>query len=142
MQGMIPNSRGGVAAPRRRSARAAQARQGEETALPIQDVRPQVNGLVLYKARPARVLALGEKIEIELDGGQTKRVRPKDIEPLHPGPLARLADLTPCQGSVLEAWELLEGGETNLRELAELAFGAFTPATLQSVGSQSVKWIN
>ena len=97
--------------------------------MPIQDVRPQVNGLVLYKVRPARVLALGEKIEIELEGGQTKRVRPKDIEPLHPGPLSRLADLTPCEGSMLEAWELLEGGETNLRELAELAYGDFTPAT-------------
>ncbi len=95
----------------------------------IQDARPQVNGLVLYKVRPARVLALGEKLDIELEGGQTKRVRPKDIEPLHPGPLARLADLTPCQGSLLEAWDLLEGGETNLRELAELAYGDFTPAT-------------
>ena len=92
-------------------------------------MRPQVNALVLYKVRPARVLALGEKIEIELEGGQTKRVRPKDIEVLHPGPLARLGDLTPCDGSMLEAWELLEGGETNLRELAELAYGDYSPAT-------------
>lgn len=95
----------------------------------ILETRPQVNGLVLYKVRPARVLALGEKIEIELEGGQTKRVRPKDIETLHPGPLARLADLTPRQGSLDEAWELLEGDATTLRELAELLYGDFSPAS-------------
>lgn len=89
---------------------------------------PPVNSLVLYKVRPARVVGVGEKIEIELDGGH-KRVRPKDIELLHPGPLHRLADLTPQQGEPQAAWELLEGSETTLRELAELAFDAFTPAT-------------
>jgi exoribonuclease II len=97
--------------------------------LSIQETRPQVHGLVLYKVRPARVLALGEKIEIELDGGQVKRVRSKDIEPLHPGPLARLADLTPRQGSLAEAWELLEGAETDLKELAEILYGEFSPAS-------------
>lgn len=95
----------------------------------IQDPRPQVNGLVLYKVRPARVLALGEKVEIELEGGQTKRVRPKDIEPLHPGPLASLAELAPRQGSLAEAWELLEGGATDLKELAEILYGDFSPAS-------------
>jgi exoribonuclease II len=97
--------------------------------LSIQETRPQVNGLVLYKIRPARVLALGEKIEIELEGGQTKRVRPKDIEPLHPGPLVRLSDLTPRHGSLDEAWELLEGGGTDLKELAEILYGDFSPAS-------------
>jgi exoribonuclease-2 len=96
--------------------------------LSVQEIRPQVNGLVLYKVRPARVLALGEKIDIELEGGQTKRVRTKDIEPLHPGPLASLADLVPLHGVVDETWELLEGAETNLKELAELLYGDFTPA--------------
>ncbi len=95
----------------------------------IHETRPQVNGLVLYKVRPARVLALGEKIEIELEGGQTKKVRAKDIEVLHPGPLARLADLGPRQGSLGEAWELLEGASTDLKELAELMFGDYTPAS-------------
>jgi len=97
--------------------------------LSLQELRPQVHGLVLYKVRPARVLALGEKIEIELEGGQVKRVRCKDIEPLHPGPLARLADLTPCQGSLAEAWELLEGGETDIKELAEILYGDYSPAS-------------
>ncbi len=84
---------------------------------------------MLYKVHPARVLAVGEKIEIELDGGQTKRVRAKDVELLHPGPLRSLKDLIPQQGEPEAAWELLEGGETTLKDLAELAFDAFTPAT-------------
>ncbi len=94
---------------------------------------PRADSLVLYKIRPARVIAIGEKIEIELEGGQTKRVRPKDVEPLHPGPLARLADLNGGgeldQGGLDDAWELLEGAETNLQELAELVYDSFSPTT-------------
>lgn len=90
---------------------------------------PPINSLVLYKARPARVTSVGEKVEIELDGGQSKRVRPKDVELLHPGPLRSLGELTPQQGELEEAWALLEGEETTLKDLAELAFEAFTPAT-------------
>jgi len=87
------------------------------------------DSLALYKVRPARVLALGDKIDIELEGGQVKRVRPKDIRLLHPGPLHSLADLGPQKGELAETRELLEGNETNLGELAELMFGEFSPAT-------------
>jgi len=90
---------------------------------------PRPDSLVLYKVHPARVLAVADKIDIEIAGGQTKRVRPKDIVPLHPGPLRSLRELTPCQGALEDAWELLEGTETDLKELAELVFDAFTPAT-------------
>lgn len=75
------------------------------------------------------MLRVGEKIEIELEGGDTKRVRPKDLELLHPGPLRSLDELSPQEGEADEAWALLEGGQTNLRELAELAFSRYTPAT-------------
>lgn len=84
---------------------------------------------MLYKVHPARVLSVGDKIEIELDGGQTKRVRAKDVEMLHPGPLRSLAELVPQRGEPEAAWDLLEGGETTLKDLAELAFDAYTPAT-------------
>ncbi len=84
---------------------------------------------MLYKVHPARVLSVGDKIEIELQGGQTKRVRAKDVELLHPGPLRSLAELAPQRGEPEAAWDLLEGGETTLKELAELAFDAYTPAT-------------
>jgi exoribonuclease-2 len=102
---------------------------------------PRVDSLVLYKTRPARVVAIGEKIEIELEGGQTKRVRPKDIEVLHQGPLKTLDDLERRQGELNEAWELLEGGETNLQELAELVFGEFSPTAAWAVWEQVAEGI-
>jgi exoribonuclease-2 len=85
--------------------------------------------LVLYKGRPARVAALADKIEITLPGGDAQRVRPKDVTLLHPGPLRSLADLQPLGGEVEAAWELLAGGTTTLAELADLAYGSWTPAT-------------
>jgi exoribonuclease-2 len=102
---------------------------GDQNSLSTYQSSPPVNSLVLYKIRPARVISAGEKIEIELDGGHSKRVRPKDIEMLHPGPLRHLSELIPQEGEPQAAWELLEGSETTLKDLAELAFDAFTPAT-------------
>ncbi|MES9858203.1 MAG: RNB domain-containing ribonuclease [Sedimenticola sp.] len=90
---------------------------------------PAPGALALYKIRPALITQVSDKIDIELEGGKGKRVRLKDIEILHPGPLHRLSDLAPLAGSVEEAWELLEDGETQLDELAELIYGDFTPAT-------------
>ncbi len=86
-------------------------------------------GLALYKIRPARVLSVTDKIEIELEGGNLKRVRLKDLSLLHPGPLATLSELKPCEGEVTESWELLAESETNLLELAELIYGEYTPLT-------------
>ncbi len=88
-----------------------------------------VGSLVLYKNRPARVVRITDKLEIELEGGETQRVRPKDVKLLHPGPLEGLDALTPQSGEVVTAWELLAGRQTSLAELAELAYGAYTPAT-------------
>jgi exoribonuclease-2 len=95
----------------------------------MSDPVPQRNSLVLYKGRPARVLQAGKKLEIALQGGDTLSVRPKDVTLLHPGPLESLAQLQPQAGEVVTAWELLAGTTTTLAELAELAFGNYTPAT-------------
>lgn len=85
--------------------------------------------LVLYKHDPARVRSVGrKKLTIVLSDGDTLRVRPKDIELLHPGPVESLDQLVPPAGEMKTAWELLSGGETTLRELTELAYGAYTPA--------------
>lgn len=105
------------------------APHGDNDLLSTHQPSPPTDSLVLYKVKPARVLRVGEKIEIELEGGDTKRVRPKDLELLHPGPLRSLAELDPQEGEPDEAWALLEGGETTLQELAELAFSRYTPAT-------------
>ncbi|WPL17601.1 Ribonuclease R [Thiorhodovibrio winogradskyi] len=100
----------------------------------IHQGNPRIDALVLYKSRPARVSALDDKIELELEGGQTKRVRLKDVVLLHPGPLRRLADLTAGldrlagqSGSFEEAWELLDGESTTVTELAELLYGESSP---------------
>ena len=72
--------------------------------------------LLLYKGRPARVKRIqgDDRIEIETLAGELKKVRPKDIVALHPGPVADLGDLErPIDTGELEAaWELLHGADT------------------------------
>jgi len=92
--------------------------------------------LVLYKIRPARVTAISDKIDISLEGGKSKRVRPKDVVLLHPGPLQDLSDLQPLPADVREAWELVDGEMTDLEELSGLIFGEFTPSTAWSTWQQ------
>ena len=91
--------------------------------------RAASGSLALYKVRPARVIQVSDKIDIDLGDGKGKRVRPKDIVILHPGPLNRLEDLVELNGELTEAWELLSGEETNLEELSSLIYGDFTPAS-------------
>lgn len=91
-----------------------------------------LNSLVLYRARPARVAGVtGDKLNLETEGGETARVRPKDVTLLHPGPLRALSELSAnrAAGDAQTAWELLAGNNTTLREVAELAYGGFTPAS-------------
>lgn len=94
-----------------------------------------LNSLVLYRNRPARVAgSTGDKLSLEIEGGETARVRPKDVTLLHPGPLRSLSELSAgrAQGDIQTAWELLAGSSATLREVAELAYGGFTPATAWS----------
>jgi len=95
----------------------------------MSDDAPREGSLVLYKLRPARVKRAGEKLDIEIEGGEIQKVRPKDVALLHPGPIASLNDLRPLRGEVDTAWEMLAGTTTTLPELAELAFGAYTPVS-------------
>jgi exoribonuclease-2 len=95
--------------------------------------------LVLYKTRPAVVSGIeGDKISISVLGNDKKtqalKVREKDIELLHPGPCS-LKDLegdAPA-GDIRGAWELLAADRgdqaASLKELAELAWGGFSPST-------------
>src|SRR5687768_6469672 len=76
--------------------------------MPEPILRP--DNLVLYKSRPGRIVAVGDKkIDVQAESGETVSVRPKDIVLLHPGPLRSLADLQPPTGEVTAAWELLAG---------------------------------
>jgi len=90
------------------------------------------NSLVIYRGRPARVVAVAsDKLSLELEGGEAAKVRPKDVSPLHPGPLHSLAELGARRLSpdVQTAWELLAGSPTSIAEIAELTYGDFAPAT-------------
>jgi exoribonuclease-2 len=100
------------------------------------------NSLAVYKNRPALIREPGEKIGISVLEGEKAgkeilgeyRVRDKDLVPLHPGPVRDFAALKEAPaGDVRGAWELLLGAggaeaPFSLRELAELAYGGFTPA--------------
>lgn len=94
------------------------------------EIRP--GSLVLYKRRPARVVRSDDRLHIELDGGNMAKVRSKDVDLLHPGPVDDLDQLAPPSGEVALAWEILSEVSTdslNLEELAGLIYGEYTPAT-------------
>ncbi len=99
----------------------------------MQESKPTTGSLVLYKSGPAQVTAVSDKIDLLLPGGKHKRVRPKDIMLLHPGPLVDLADLGGVTGDLEEVCELLSGETVGLDELAELLYGEYTPATAWGV---------
>ncbi len=95
------------------------------------------DALVLYKREPARVVALGEKIEIRTRSGKSVRVRPKDIELLHGGPCANPGALVDdLRGDAAEVWELLGGEPTTLTDLADLLYGESSPQAVWSAWCQ------
>ena len=94
---------------------------------------PTAGNLVIYKAQAARVdTEEGDKLVLSLAEGGTKRVRPKDVTPLHPGPVADVRSLDAGTGEIEEAWEAFAGESLTLADLAELAYGEFSPATAWS----------
>jgi len=87
------------------------------------------HSLVAYKNRPALIIENSPDLQIELEDGKTQKVRSKDIILIHPGPVLDIAHLEPQSGDAETTWELLSHDAVTLRELAELAFGKFTPST-------------
>ena len=99
--------------------------------------------LVLYKGRPALVKNQeGERLFIEIPPREnarsqgkpaleTRKVRPKDVLLLHPGPLGSLSDIesSPPADDVETVAEILRGQSSNLQELSELVFGEYSPTT-------------
>lgn len=91
--------------------------------------------LVLYKNKIARVISVGDKIEIEVGSGGQERVRTKDIILLHPGPLADLKTLDNLrvtgqefQEDIKAIWEILEGHSVSLSEMLAMISGEDSPA--------------
>ena len=78
--------------------------------------------LVFYKGKPALSTRDGDKLILDIDKGQTARVRDKDVELIHPGPFQKMP--LPADNADFEtAWEMTAGTEVGLAELAELVFG-------------------
>ena len=87
----------------------------------------QDGALVLFKLKPAIARRDGDRIELSFGNGGTARVRDKDVELVHQGPLKTIP--TVASGGEFEtAWEMTAGSEIGLGELAELAFGSSGPA--------------
>ena len=101
--------------------------------------------LVIYKNRPAFVVERrDDKLEIRLEDGSSLRVRDKDIEELHPGPVQGIP--SPAEGGDFEtAWSMLApsegeaGAAVTAREVAELVFGAGGPADSLAVWMAGVE---
>jgi len=92
------------------------------------------NALVVYKNKPALVKEISsDKITIAIYDGEKIKVREKDIEIIHPGPVKIFNEIKEVGGStnLQETWELLlaDNGAISLKELAELAFGKYSPAS-------------
>ncbi len=87
-----------------------------------------INALVIYHGKAATVTAITtDKIEIRIEGGASKNVRAKDIEVIHPGPVAILPPPVPPEPNFAEIYELIEGSSIPFSEFVELAYGEFTP---------------
>ena len=89
--------------------------------------------LVIYKNQPARVASLADgRLAIELDSGETKKVREKDLTLLHPGISARIpapregGDFDTAHAMLVAGVEGRKAVPTSWRELSELVFGDFS----------------
>jgi exoribonuclease-2 len=94
------------------------------------------NALVLYKNKPALVKEKADgKFSIFLQDNTQVKVRDKDIELLHPGPVKNFSEINTSHsvtaGAIHEAWELLldESETLSLKELASFIFGEYTPSS-------------
>ena len=93
----------------------------------------KIGALLLYKSQPAKLIRLGDKIEIDLlSKPLSKKVRPKDITFLHTGPVTELNLLAPDVNELEEARALLSGEETTLEEIADLVFNQTTASAIWS----------
>jgi exoribonuclease-2 len=95
------------------------------------EIEMKKNSLVLYKNGPAIVLSVGDKIEIINSAKKIKKVRDKDVQLLHEGPISDLKSLEAIpEGDVDAARELLDGETATLSELAEYVYENVTPVTM------------
>lgn len=92
--------------------------------------------LVIFKNQPAIITGMdADKIEIETPSGK-KKVREKDIDFLHRGPVKSLAlvlETALPPGDIMEAWDFFSGETPTFSEIAELVWGDFAAEAAWSV---------
>jgi len=98
------------------------------------------DALVLYKGKAALVNEIIDgKYSISPKDGEQVKVRDKDIELLHPGPIKNFSVLDSCNPfspAVKESWELLleeEEAGLNVKELAGFIYNEYTPSSAYAV---------
>jgi len=93
------------------------------------------NALVMYKNKPALVKEISNgKFSISLQNGEQVKVRDKDIELIHTGPVNNFGEIdlnTSAAQSIREAWELLsdEGAALTLKDLTGFICSEYTPSS-------------
>lgn len=92
--------------------------------------------LVIFKSQIARVSSCADgKISLDLESGETKKVREKDVSLLHGAPSNRIppamegGDFETAHAMLATDHEGRDPIKTTWKELAELVFGEFSPAT-------------
>jgi len=95
---------------------------------------PKEGALVIYKGKPAVVNEKTDnKFTISLKDGSSVKVRDKDIELIHPGPVKNFNGIEEGRllpSAVREVWELLcgEGESLSLKDLTVFIYNEYTPA--------------
>ena len=92
------------------------------------------HALVIYKNKPAIVKEKADgKFTISLQSNEQVKVREKDVELIHPGPVKDFKQIETgvSDAAIREAWELLsdEGAPLSLKELASLVCGEYMPSS-------------
>jgi exoribonuclease-2 len=87
----------------------------------------QKDSLVVFKKKPAKVLACSDKIELEIADGGNKSVREKDVLFLHPGPVKNPDIKTLDAPDIDETLEMLAEDSVTFEDFAALLYGEFTP---------------
>ncbi|HPD79738.1 MAG TPA: RNB domain-containing ribonuclease [Spirochaetales bacterium] len=95
------------------------------------------NSLVLYKNKPALIKHTDDKLTLLFEDGSSLRVREKDVELIHSGPLTNFPDwkskLQTIETELLAAWEIFAGTDIPFQELLETTVSSRDPAELLAV---------
>ena len=89
--------------------------------------------LVLYKQKAAVIRSVsGDKLEISIEGGSSKNVRPKDVSLIHRGPVGALPPAQLPMPDCAELAELMDGETLSFAEFLDCAYGEDSPSAAWS----------